>query len=141
VSQWTEVFLGVIAVASLAMAIVHVAVLVAAGLLARRVGRLADRIELEIRPVFESMQAIARDASKAAALATTQVERADRLFSDLVQRAEQTVNTIHESLGTSVRNGRALINAFRAGFRAMRDLRQERARRRQGRDDEDALFI
>jgi hypothetical protein len=135
------VFLGVIAVASLATAIVHVAVLVAAGLLARRVGRLADRIELEIRPVFESMQAIARDASKAAALATTQVERADRLFSDLAQRAEQTVNTIHESFGTSARNGRALINAFRVGFRAMRDLRQERARRRQGRDDEDALFI
>jgi hypothetical protein len=133
------VFLGVIAVASLAIAIVHVAVLVAAGLLARRLGRLVDRFELELRPVFESLQAIAQDAARAATLATAQVERADRLFTDLAHRAEQTVNSIHASLGSSARNGRALVDAFRAGFRAMRDFRQARAR--QGRDDEDALFI
>jgi hypothetical protein len=135
------VFLGVIAVASLAIAAVHVAILVAAGLMARRVGRLADRFEQELRPVFDSLQDIARDAAKAAALATNQVERADRLFADLAQRAEQTVNSIQESFGTSARNGRALFNAFRAGFRAMRDFRQH-GRGRQGRaDDEDALFI
>ena len=43
VSVWAEVFLGVIAVATLAMAIAQIGVLVAAGRLARRVGRLLDR--------------------------------------------------------------------------------------------------
>jgi len=58
VSGWTEVFLGVIALASLAIAVVHVAVLVAAGLIARRIGRLIDHVEQELRPIFDPRAAV-----------------------------------------------------------------------------------
>lgn len=137
----TEIFLGVIAVATLLIAIVQVGVIVAAALLARRVSRLVEQVERDIKPLFGHLNAIGQEASRAAALATAQVERADRLFADLSVRIEQTLNGVQTSLGAPVREGRALLSAFRAGLQAIRELRQN-ARSRQARsDDEDALFI
>jgi hypothetical protein len=141
VTARTEIFLGIIAVATLAIAIVQIGIVVAAGLLARRVSRLADQVEREIQPLFAHLNAIGRDASRAAHLATAQVERADKLFSDFAVRIEQTLNTVQRSVGAPAREGRALLSAFRAGLQAIRELRQN-ARGRQGRgEDEDALFI
>ena len=138
---WTEFFLGVIAVATLATAIAQVAVVIAAGLVARRLTRLVDQVEREVQPVFGHVNAIARDAARAASLAATQVERADRVFADLAQRLEQTFNTIQTTLLTPARESRALLDGFRAALSTIRELRG-RARGRQGRaDDEDALFI
>lgn len=140
-SGWTEVFLGVIALATLAIAIVHIAVLIAARMVARRIGRLIDEVEREMKPVFGQLQAIARDAARAAAVAGAQVERADRLLSDLGQRIEQTLTTVQTSFIAPIREGRALFDAFRAGLGAIRELR-DRARSGPSRaDEEDALFI
>lgn len=138
-SHWTDVFLGVIAFATLAIAVVHVAVLVAAGMLARRIVRLVDSFELEMKPIFVHLNAVARDAARAAALATTQVERADRLFADVAQRIEQTLASLQSTVLEPAREGRALLSAFRAGLRVVRDLRRRRRRTRA--EDEDALFI
>src|SRR6185437_1945640 len=44
VSTKAEVFLGVIALATLTMAVVQVGIIVAAGVLARRLSRLADQV-------------------------------------------------------------------------------------------------
>ncbi len=125
----TELFLAIIAAATLLIALVQVAVMVAAGLLARRLGRLADQVERELRPMFASLNAIGRDASRAAALATAQVERADRLFADLASRVEQAAASFQASLGAPAREGRAFFSAFKAAIQAIRDLRNERARR------------
>lgn len=138
-SRWAEVCLGVIAVATLAIAVVQVAVLVAAGILARRLGRLADHVEQELKPIFGHLNAISRDAARATALAANQVERADRLFADAAQRIERILNTVQNTVVAPAREGRALLNAFRAGIRAIRELRHGRARR--GREEDDALFI
>jgi hypothetical protein len=140
VTSRTEIFLGVIAVATLAMAIVQIGIIVAAGMLARRILRLADRVEREVTPLFGHLNAIGRDASRAAALAAMQVERADKLFNDLAVRVEQTVTTFQTSLRAPLREGRALVGAFRAGLRAVRDMRSARSRQSRAEDD-DALFI
>jgi hypothetical protein len=141
VTSRTEIFLGVIAVATLAIAIVQIGLIVAAGMLARRILQLADRVDREITPLFGHLNAIGRDASRASALAAAQVERADRLFSDLAVRIEQTVSIVQSSIRAPIREGRALVGALRAGVRAVRELRQA-ARRRHGRsEDDDALFI
>ena len=138
-SVWPEVFLGIIAVATLLMAIVQIGLIVAAGRLARRVDRLADQVEHELKPLFVNINAIGRDASRAVALAAAQVERADKLFADLVLRIEQTAATLQATLVAPAREGRALLAALRAALSA---VRQSRGRARQGRgDDEDALFI
>jgi len=139
VSVWAELFLGVIAAATVTMAVVQIAIVVAAGRLARRVDRLADRMEHELVPLFTSLNAIGRDASRAAALASAQVERVDRLFADLALRVEETVSSVQTTVLGPAREGRALLRAFRAGFATLRSLAAARRARRG--DDEDALFI
>jgi hypothetical protein len=141
VSIWSVVFLGVIAAATVAIAVVQIGVLLAAGRLARRVDAMADQLEREVKPLFGHLDAIGRDASRATTLATAQVERADELFSDVAVRIEQVLNSVQTALKTPGREGRALLSAFRAAFQAIRDLRN-RARSGQARaEEEDALFI
>jgi hypothetical protein len=135
-----DVYLLIIAIATLAIAIAQIGVVVVAGVLARRIGRLSDRLEHEIRPLFGHLNSIGRDAARAATLAAAQVERADQVFADVAVRVEQTLNALQASLSVPVREGRAMISALRAAVQAVRDLR--RNGRRQGRgEDEDALFI
>ena len=69
-NDWTNVFLGVIAAATLATAILQIAVLISAGMLVKRLMRLADTIERELSPLLASLNSIGRDAARAAALAT-----------------------------------------------------------------------
>ena len=131
-TPWAEIFLGVIAVAT-------VGVIVAAGRLARRVDRLADQVENDLKPLFTHLNAIGRDASRAMALATVQVERADKLFGDLAAKVEETVTILQANLVTPAREGRALLAALRAALGA---IRSARGRGRQTRaEEEDALFI
>jgi hypothetical protein len=140
VSGWSEVFLGVIAVATLAIAVAQIGVMVAASMALRRLQRLADRVEEDVRPLIGHLNAIGRDAARAASLATAQVERADRMFGDVAVRVEQALASVQASIGTPAREGRALVSAFRAAFNAFREIRHNRARQGRG-DDEDALFI
>jgi hypothetical protein len=137
---WRDVFLGVIAVATLAIAVAQIGVIIAAGLMARRVGRMVEQIERDVKPLFGHLNAIGADASRAVALATAQVERADKLFTDVAVRIEQTLNAVQTSIGGPAREGRALMGAFRAAMQALRELRHGRARQGRG-DDDDALFI
>ena len=137
---WRDVFLGVIAVATLAIAIAQVGVIIAAGLMARRVGRMVDQLERDVKPLFGHLNAIGADASRAVALATAQVERADKLFADVSGRVEQTLNALQTSIGAPAREGRAMMGAFRAAIQALRELRSGRTRQGRG-DEEDPLFI
>jgi hypothetical protein len=137
---WRDVFLGVIAVATLAIAIAQVGVIIAAGLMARRVGRMVDQLERDVKPLFGHLNAIGSDASRAVALATAQVERADKLFADVTGRIEQTLNSLQTSIGAPAREGRAMMGAFRAAIQALREMRSGRARQGRG-DEEDPLFI
>ena len=138
-TDWAGLFLGVIAAATLVTAIVQVGVLVAAGLLARRIERLTDKIERELTPLFGHVNAIGRDASRAASLAAAQVERADRLFADLVQRIERLMNTMQVAVGGTAREGAAILAGLRAALTVIRETRASRARARS--EDEEGLFI
>jgi hypothetical protein len=135
----SEVFLGVIAVATLAMAVVQVGVLIAASRLARRVDRLVDQVEHELKPALVHLNTIGRDVSRAVALGSAQVERVDRLMGDLVMRLEDTVAALQAGLAAPLREGKALWTAFSAAFATVFDAR--RSSRRQRTEEEDALFI
>jgi hypothetical protein len=141
VTDRTEVFLGLIAAASLATALAQIGVVVFAGLAARRVARLTQRIEAELKPIFGHLDAIGREAARASALATAQVERVDAMFSDVAVRIDHAIGSLQSSMEAPAREGRAILSAFKAALQAIRDIRQN-GRARQGRgDDEDALFI
>ena len=138
-SVWATVFLGVIAVATLATAIVQVGVLLAASRLARRTERLMDVVEQEVRPILGHLNAIGRDASRAAALATVQVERVDRMFAMLAERLDDTLTTIQTTVVKPAREAAALVAGLRTALSVIRELRGGRTRSRV--DDEDTLFI
>ena len=139
-SGWTDIFLGVIAVATLITSILQVGVLVAAGSLAMRLMRLVDRLEREVKPLFGHLDAIGRDAARATSLAAAQVERADGLFADLAQRVESAMDTVQSAVGMPAREGAAILAGFRAALSTLQSMRGSRGRRARTEDD-DALFI
>jgi hypothetical protein len=140
VNDSANLFLGVIAFATLLIAIVQIGVLVAAGLLARRLARLSTDIEQQLKPLFAHLDSIGRDAARAASLATTQVERVDSLFADVTGRVEQGLDTVQSAVFGSARQGAAIFSAFRAAFSAFKHPPAGRRSRTRG-EDEDALFI
>lgn len=138
-SDSTNTWLGVIAVATLLIAIVQIGVLIVAGVLARRVAKLSQDLERQVKPFFGHLETIGREASRAASLATVQVERADRLFADVSGRVEQGLDTVQSAMQLPAREGAALFSAFRAVVSALKNP-PARPNRPRG-DDEDALFI
>ena len=138
-STWGNLFLGLIAVATLLTAIVQIAVLLAAAKLARRLDTLADSVEEQMKPLFAHLDAIGREAVRATSLAGAQVERVDALFSDGVTRLEQTLHAIRSAVSLPAREGAALLAGFRAILGALGDARGPKARGRA--EDEDTLFI
>ncbi len=143
-TSWSEVFLGVIALATFTMAAIQLGVLIYGLMVARRLLRILDRIEPQVQPLVESINAIARDASRVSALATGQVERVDQLLNDLVVRIEQTAVTLQDAVLRPIREGTALLAGIRAVLEVFRELRKrpdsaDTAKTRG--DEDDPLFI
>jgi uncharacterized protein YoxC len=139
VSFWAEVFLGIIALATLTMAAIQVGVIVYGVSVARRVNRMLSQVEREMKPLAESVNAIARDAARISSLATGQVERIDRLVSDLTARIEQTATTVHDAILKPLRDGAALMSGVKAAIEMFREFRG--APNRTPAEDDDGLFI
>ena len=140
----TDVWLAIIALAVALMAAIQVGAIVLALRLARRVDQLTTEIERDVKPLIKNLTSMTTEASRAVALATVQVERADRLFGDLALSAERTMAIASQLMGGPAKNGFALFSAARAAYSAFRDLRASSRRRqpyRSAPDDEESLFI
>jgi uncharacterized protein YoxC len=141
VSFWAEVFLGVIALATLAMAAIQVALIFYGWTVARRIDRMLGQVEQEIKPLAENVTAIARDAARISSLATGQVERVDRLVTDLTARIEHTATTVQDAVLKPLREGAAMMAGLRAVIEVFRELTKRPGGGRNRGDEEDALFI
>jgi hypothetical protein len=140
VNDWNPIFLGVIALATLIMALIQVGAIVFAARLGRQMQQLAATVQQDIRPLIARANAIAEEASKTASLATAQAQKIDRLVTDLTRRADETTAIVQQAIIAPAREGLALVAAFKAGIGALRSMRDARARSA-GVEDEDALFI
>ena len=141
-TEWSPVFLGVIAAAVLVMALIQVGAVIAAARLANHVNRLAQQVEREVAPLVANLHTIGAEAARASALATAQVERADRLFADLSAKVEETTSVVQQAIMAPAREGLAVMAGLRAALTSLRDARQDATRRRSARSDEDdPLFI
>ena len=142
-TDWTPVFLGIIALSVLVMAAIQVGALVYGARLARRIDALTARMEREVTPVVGHLQTLSAEAARASTLAAQQVERADRLFADLSVRLEDTMAAVQSAIITPAREGLAVVAGLKAALGALRDLKTSPgARHRGGRgDDDDPLFI
>ena len=140
-SFWAEVFLGVIALATFTMAAIQVGVIVYGVGVARRVNKLLTQVEQEMRPLADSLNAIARDAARISSLAAGQVERVDRLVSDITVRLEQTATTLQDAILRPLRDGAAIMTGVKAAIEVIRELTRRPGAVRSRAEDEDALFI
>lgn len=141
-SDWGVVFLGIIAAAVTVMAGIQVGVIVYGARLARRVDQMAVQIDREIKPLLTNLNAVGEEAARAAALATAQVERVDRLFADVSVRIEDSVAAVQSALIAPAREGLALISGVRAALGALKSMRQASSPSHHPHpDDDDPLFI
>jgi lysylphosphatidylglycerol synthetase-like protein (DUF2156 family) len=140
VSTTAVVLLGVIAMATLVMAAVQVALVVVGLRLARQVQDLGTRIERDIGPLLVNATTVARSAARASELALTQVERADRIFSDLAQRIDDTSRLVRGAILAPAREGRAILAAIGAAVGVIREAQRARPRGPSP-DEDDPLFI
>lgn len=139
-----EVFLGVIAFAVLVMAAIQVAAVIAGIRLARRVDELATQIDQEIKPLITNLSALSSEAARAAALAAKQAERLDKVFGEMVERVDKTLDAAHEFVTGPARQGMAIMAGVKAvldSFRGLREASRRRNAPRPAMDEEESLFI
>lgn len=136
-----EVSLVIIAAAAVVIAAVQIAAAVFAARAARRINRLASRIEQEIAPVMASLQNVTGDAARVAALAAAQLERADRVFEDFTVKVQQAFNLLESLLLAPIREGATLVNGLKSVLAILRELREKSRKPSATVDDDDALFI
>jgi hypothetical protein len=140
-SGWSDVFLGVIAGATLLMALIQVGAIIAALRLARQAQQMMTSVQQDVRPLIARANAIAEEASRTVALASTQAQKLDRLVTDLSRRVEDTAAILQEAIVTPAREGMAIFAAIKAGLGALRGLRNLGPRDGRHADEEDPLFI
>jgi hypothetical protein len=138
---WAQFFLGVIAAATLVMASIQIGVILYGWMLARRISRLVAEIEREVKPLTDSLNAMARDAARATALAVDRVERVDQLFGDLAIRLEHAVSTLQRGIAIPLRDGAAVMTGLRTTLEVFRELTRRSSPARARAEEEDALFI
>ena len=138
---WTEVFLGVIALATFSMAAIQVGVLIYGLMVARRLLKILGRIEPQVQPLVESINSIARDASRISSLAAGQAERVDGLLTELTARIEQTAVTLQNAVLRPLRESTALLAGVRAVLEVFREVRRRPAGGKGRGDEDDPLFI
>jgi uncharacterized protein YoxC len=149
VSDWSSVWLAVIAASTIIMAVSQVGVVVVGVRAARRIESTVDRVEADLKPVLEQAHkvleqgfVVSTEAARMSQLATAQVERVDQVFTDLSRRIDQTAAVIQQSLVAPAREGAALVSALRSTFAALRGLRGNgRSSPPRGVEEDDALFI
>ena len=136
----SETFLGIIAAATLLMALIQVGAIVAILRLAKQAQRMIAEVHRDVRPLIDKVTAVADEASRTATIATSQAEKIDRLLTDLAVRVDETAGVVQQAIITPAREGMAIVAALKAGFGALRGFR-ERPRHGRAADEEDSLFI
>ena len=117
--------LGVIAAATAVMAVVQVGMFVCGVLLSRRVNRLIEVVERELRPVAQRVGTLSDDAARLSSLAVTRIERVDRAVERITGRLEETLKAAQDAVVEPARRGMVLAHVLRAGLAALRSLKED----------------
>lgn len=147
-TEWSGVFLAVIAGATLVMALIQVGAIIAAlrvakqaqGAITSMQGAIAS-IQSDVQPLIAKAREVADEASRTASLATQQVQKVDKLVTDLTRRIDETSAIVQQAIVTPAREGIAIVAAIKSALGVLRGGGDFRGRTRRTADDEDALFI
>lgn len=138
---WSEVYLGVIAVATLVMALIQVGAIVAAMRASKEARQAIQSVHDEVRPLIARATALADEASRTMAIAAGQAQKLDRLVTDLSRRVDETADIVQQAIITPAREGLAMVAAVKAGIAALKGLRELHPREGRHAEEEDPLFI
>ena len=137
----SEVFLGIIALATLGMAVIQIGAIVAVARFARDAQKALASVQEDVKPLVAQVSALADEATKTATIATAQAEKIDQLVTDLTRRIDETSTVVQQAVITPAREGLAIMAAIRAALAALRGFRDMRANHARHAEEEDPLFI
>ncbi|MCM2255817.1 MAG: hypothetical protein NDJ94_09120 [Vicinamibacteria bacterium] len=147
--DWSTVFLGVIALASLVQAGFLVALALSGRRLAQRIDQLQQRLDKELAPALASFVRVSRNLEEVADLAVIQARRVDDLLADTLEKVQDTTTQIQRVVLRPLRpitDLVAFLRGIKKGVEVYRqfgslgdDSRRARARRADAEDDH--LFI
>ena len=115
--------------------------------MARPISTLAVIIRVAIRPemtgnVGKWWETVRSAGSIMRVIASTQVQRADRMLIEFSGRVDQTFTLLQQRILAPAKQGAALMAGMRAALTALRGFRDSPGRRRASTvDEDDALFI
>jgi hypothetical protein len=137
----SEVFLGIIALATLIMALIQVGAIVAIGRLAREAQKTLASVQQDVKPIVAKVSAMADEASQTATIVKAQAEKIDVLITELTRRIDETSAVVQQAVITPAREGLAIVAAIKATLMALRGFRGMRPGQGRHAEDEDPLFI
>jgi hypothetical protein len=140
VNDWPATFLGVIAASTLIMALIQLGAIIATLRLAREAQQMINSVRQDVRPVIAKATALVEEASRTVALATAQMQKVDRLVTDLSKRVDETTSVVQHAIVTPAREGIAIVAALKAALAVLRGM-AHRGRSARHSEEEDPLFI
>jgi hypothetical protein len=110
----SDVYLGVIAAATVAMALVQIGVLVAGIIAVKRMNEALVRFEDSARPVLAHVDDLVVDATASIASVRAQLDRVEQQAVHVLTRTDQAVQQVRHYLVAPAREGIALAAGARA---------------------------
>jgi hypothetical protein len=114
----SDVYLGVIAAATLVMALVQIGVLIAGVIAVKRMHKVLVRVEDSVRPVLAHVDDLVVDATESIAVVRAQLDRVERQTLHVLTRTDEAVQRVQHYLVAPAREGIALAAGARALFGA-----------------------
>jgi hypothetical protein len=141
VNDWSGLFLAVIAVATLAMALIQIGAIIAILRLAREAQEVVASVQRDVKPLLSRVTDIVEEASRTVSLATVQAQKVDKLVTDLTRRVDETSTLVQQAIVRPAREGMAIVSAVKAALGVFRGMGDYRGRPGRPGDEEDPLFI
>jgi len=135
----SEAWLATLALAVAVMAAVQVVVLLVAARALRQATDTLVQLRTDVQPIVERAHQVSIEAARAAAFASSQMERVDDLLATTAARVDQTLSLVQGAVVEPVRQGAAVVAAFRAAVAVFRGIGDRH--RAATRDEEEALFV
>ena len=116
----STLLLSVIAVATVIIAVVQIGVVIFAVRLAKRLSRLVDVVEHEIRPTLARVDAVSSDVARVTSLASNQADRLDQITSHLIDKIVEILTAADRSVFAPLKQGAGFLFGLRAALSAFR---------------------
>jgi len=137
----SEVFLGIIALATVAMAVLQIGAALAVSRLARDAQKTFTSVQDDVKPLIAKVSALAEEANQTVSIAKVQAEKIDLLVTTLTRRIDETSMVVQQAVMTPAREGLAILAAVKAGLGALRGFRDIAPGQGRHAEEEDPLFI